>query len=112
MHPELPQEIIDKILLKSDVRLAICFDNEYVKQQLLPHFRIPWSFKRRNEGKFKEWIKRYRVGSALEHPDFGRRITCTVGRSFCQHYPTINLPPLQVQSVAWTRHIGAARQDV
>ncbi len=56
----LPPEIIDKILLRVDVRIAISLGNEFVKVQLLPYQsrRRCWV-----SNEYRRWCEQYDVGS-------------------------------------------------
>jgi hypothetical protein len=65
MLPTLPQEIIDKILLLSDVRCSIAVGNEHVKQQLLPKLHLPKRWQSQ-ETEIVQWLVKYNISGRLQ----------------------------------------------
>ncbi len=113
-----PQEILDRILLLCDVRVAIALRNEHVKRKLLPWVRI---HNRKDQcPKRLEWIENYSVGSkaqlsffrtvyrrhtnfAMESmeqtftggADFARKVSCLIARNGDLVRQSPDLPMLQ-----------------
>lgn len=67
-HAALPQEIVDRILLLCEVRVAIALKNEYVKRKLLPFYRAKNLTKGSSDSDralLDVWVFEYKVGSEL-----------------------------------------------
>ena len=69
--PDLPQEILDRILLLCDVHVAIGLNNDYVKRKLLPWYRARKPKDTEDTSiiaLFDKWVEEYQVGSKIVEP--------------------------------------------
>lgn len=59
-HKQLPQEVIDNILMRLDVRIAVLLGNEHVKKKLLVRLCLPKLWRSGNQGVL-QWLQKYDI---------------------------------------------------